>query len=154
MNNASTNQEIAGIVNNLIQTLRDGQEGFRLAGAETETPELRHLFNTYSLARAEMAGDLQMLVRELGKEYEADASLTGALHRGWMNLRAALSSKDDHAILVECERGEDSAIGDFRSVLEGEKLPSNVREVVSRQFAFVKAAHDRVRTLRDSHVAA
>lgn len=55
-------------------------------------------------------------------------------------------------ILVEIERGEDSDVSDYRKALELD-LPANLREIVQRQSAAIKAAHDRVRELRDSGVS-
>jgi uncharacterized protein (TIGR02284 family) len=63
-----------------------------------------------------------------------------------MGLKAAVTGKDDQAILAECERGEDSAVSNYRAAL-GTDLPANVRSLVERQFGEVKEAHDRVRSL-------
>jgi uncharacterized protein (TIGR02284 family) len=65
-----------------------------------------------------------------------------------MNLKEAFSSRDDKAILEECERGEDYAKKAFTEALD-EPLPENVRTVVQRMASEVKMAHDRVRGLRD-----
>lgn len=56
-----------------------------------------------------------------------------------------------HGIPVECERGEDSAVSDYRKALELD-LPANLRETIQRQYTAIKAAHDRVRKLRDAGV--
>ena len=59
-----------------------------------------------------------------------------------------MTGRDDNAILEECERGEDVAVKTYEEAL-GVGLPGNVEEVVRRQFAQVKEAHDRVRNLRN-----
>jgi uncharacterized protein (TIGR02284 family) len=71
------------------------------------------------------------------------------VHRGWIELKLALTSGDDHAILAECERGEDHAVEAFKKALEQE-LPSDVRQEVKSQAARVLKAHDRVKELRDA----
>ena len=61
-------------------------------------------------------------------------SAAGALHRGWINLKSALTSGDDHAILAECERGEDSAVEEVSKALDN-GLSAPVQEgFVSRQY--------------------
>jgi uncharacterized protein (TIGR02284 family) len=45
-------------------------------------------------------------------------TVAGAIHRGWTGLKAALTSGNDHAILAECERGEDRAIEAYKKALE------------------------------------
>jgi uncharacterized protein (TIGR02284 family) len=80
---------------------------------------------------------------------EASSTAAGALHRGWINLKGALSRGDDHAILAECERGEDSAVEEYKKALDDDLSPS-LYELVSRQYSDIKAAHDRIRNLRDA----
>ncbi|MEA3189411.1 MAG: hypothetical protein QOD99_3241 [Chthoniobacter sp.] len=140
------------ILNDLIETVKDGQEGFRLASEDSGDAELKTLFNEFSLQRAKFAGELQQEVTRLGEaDPEKKSSVAGALHRGWINLRAALSSKDAHSVLSECERGEDYAVDAYKKALESE-LPQNVRGIVERQSREVKAVHDRVKALRDARV--
>lgn len=144
------NSDVISTLNNVIETLKDGQEGFRLAAGKVQSGDLRALFNAYSMQRSKFAGELQSLLHSLGEsEPEDSGSTAGALHRGWINLKDVLSRDDDHAILAECERGEDSAKESYEKVLKLEGLPVNVQETLSDQFAEVQAAHDKVRDLRD-----
>lgn len=137
-------------INGLIETLKDGQEGFRQAAEAVKDSELKSLFNELSLQRSRFAGDLQSEVIGLGEAKPEDSSSTaGALHRTWINLKAAITSRDDHAILAECERGEDSAVAAYKKAMD-EEISSPIRDVISRQYTDVKAAHDRVRDLRDA----
>ena len=138
-------------LNDLIETLKDGQQGFREAAEDVTSSDLKTLFSEYSLQRSKFAGELQTLARTLGeKEPETTGSVSGALHRGWINLKSALSSKDEHAILAECERGEDSAVAEYKKALDQSALPANVQHILRVQYTAVQAAHDRVRNLRDA----
>jgi uncharacterized protein (TIGR02284 family) len=137
-------------INDLIETLKDGQEGFRAAAAGVKSPDLRAQFTEYSNQRAQYSGELQALARTLGDPNpENSSSVASTVHRGWINLKAAVTGQDDHSILEECERGEDVAVDAFRSALAAD-LPANVRAIVQRQSVGVQAAHDRVKALRDA----
>jgi uncharacterized protein (TIGR02284 family) len=143
-------KEIVSIIDDLIKTLKDGEEGFKQAADGVKNPQLKSLFNDYSRQRSRFAAELQHQVQNLGEpEPETSSSAAGALHRGWIDLKAALTKGDDHAILAECERGEDSAVEEFRKALDN-GLSAPVREILSRQYAEIKGAHDRVRDLRDA----
>ena len=72
------------------------------------------------------------------------------MHRAWINLKSAITSKDEHAILAECERGEDSAVNEYKKAMEDEELSAPIRETITRQYTDVKRAHDRIRELRDA----
>jgi uncharacterized protein (TIGR02284 family) len=64
-------------------------------------------------------------------------------------LKSAITSGDEHAILAECERGEDSAAKEYNDAMAIELGPP-LREIISRQYREVKSAHDRIRNLRDT----
>src|SRR5205823_14139783 len=110
-------KEIVSVIDDLIQTLKDGQEGFKQAAEGVKAPQLKSLFNEYSNQRSQFATELQSQARSLGRSQpEESGSAAGALHRTWINLKSAITSGDDHAILAECERGEVSAISEVRRV--------------------------------------
>lgn len=139
------------IINDLIETLKDGQAGYRSAAEDVKSHDLKTLFNEYSLQRSKFAGELQALSHSLGeKEPETTGSAVGALHRAWIDLRSALSSEDEQAILAECERGEEAALAEYRKAVDHTDLPADVADTVRTQFVEVQAAHDHVRDLRES----
>jgi uncharacterized protein (TIGR02284 family) len=134
------------VLNDLIETCKDGQEGFRSASEGVSDSNLRTLFLQYSQQRAQFARQLQEEVLKLGGSPEKRGSVSAAAHRGWMNIKAAVTGKDDGAIVSECELGEDSAREAFRKALN-EDLPANARSLVQQQYSQVKEAHDRLRSL-------
>ena len=143
-------KEITSTINNLIVTLKDGQEGFKQAAEGVKDPQLKSLFNEYSQQRSRFATELQSQARSLGEpEPETSSSAAGALHRSWINLKSAVTRGDDHAILAECERGEDSAVEEYKKAIDDD-LSAQLREIISRQYAAIKEAHDRIRNLRDA----
>lgn len=146
--NAKSNTDT---VNDLLQVLEDGKEGFRKAAEAVKDPELKALFSEYAIQRAEMAEELLRFTP--AEREEKKSTVAGAMHRGLMELKAALTSGDDYAILAECERGEDHAVEMFKEAL-GQDLPSDVCDVVKSQCVRILEAHDKVRDLRDAAHAA
>ncbi|MEP7014622.1 MAG: PA2169 family four-helix-bundle protein [Verrucomicrobiota bacterium] len=147
-------KEIISTINGLIETLKDGQKGYKEASEAVKDPGLKTLFSEYSLQRAKFAGELQSEARQLGESNPEDSSsASGAMHRAWISLKSVVTSGDDHAILAECERGEDSAVKEYKEAVE-DGLSAPIRDIVSRQYSEVKNAHDRIKGLRDSTKAA
>jgi uncharacterized protein (TIGR02284 family) len=143
-------KEVISTVNGLIETLKDGQKGFKEAAEAVKDPQLKSLFDQYSQQRSRFATELQNQAKILGEEEpEKTSSAAGAMHRAWINLKSAATSGDDHAILAECERGEDSAVNEYKEALEN-RLDSPLRDIVSRQYREVITAHDRIKNLRDT----
>jgi uncharacterized protein (TIGR02284 family) len=146
----SQKKEIISTLNNLIETLKDGQEGFKQSASGVDDPQLKNLFDTLSLQRSQFAGQLQSEVVNMGEpDPEDSSSATGAMHRAWINIKSAVTNQDRHAILAEAERGEDAAVDAYEKAME-EELPAPIREIVSRQSVEIKTAHDKIRNLRDA----
>lgn len=135
-------------LNNLIETCKDGEQGFKTAAEGLTAPDIKSQFLQYSRERAQMTSELQAEVRRLGGDPERSGSMAGALHRGWLDIKSVVTGKDDYAILAEAERGEDVAKNAYESALQ-EPLPASAQILVQQQAAKIRQAHDDVRTLRD-----
>ena len=146
---APTNDEVISTLNGLIETCKDGQKGFHQAAASVDRSDLKSLFYEFGQQRSQFAGELQTLVQTLGGDPENTGSISGAIHRGWLNIKSAVAGKDEGSILNECERGEDSAKNMYKEALE-QALPSHVLDTVQTQYTSVQAAHDRIKALRDT----
>jgi uncharacterized protein (TIGR02284 family) len=142
--------QVASTLNELIQTAKDGENGFRAAGESVEDSNLRHLFESYAQQRSEFAAELQLEVRRLAQDPVDTGHAAAALHRGWMDLKAGLTGRDEASVIAECERGEDIAVANYRKALASE-LPADLRIVIERQFQEVQQAHDHIRSLERSH---
>ena len=142
------------ILEDLIETCRDGENGFKQAAEKINDPEIRSFFLTQSTERAEFAKELEAEVQRLGKSNpEHKGSTAGALHRSWMGLKEALGG-GTKSILESAEKGEDSAKDAYEKALKDEDLPPIARPIVQRQAQIIRFAHDRVRHLRDTAKAA
>ena len=141
--------DTTSVLNNLIETCKDGELGFKTAADGLQNAATKSKFLEYSRQRAEMARELQAEVRRLGGDPEKSGSVAGTMHRGWLDIKAAVTGKNDHAIIAEAERGEDVAKSAYETALKDTTLDAGVRAVVQQQAAKVKQAHDTVRDLRD-----
>jgi uncharacterized protein (TIGR02284 family) len=140
------NDKAVSTLNNLIETLKDGEQGFRTAADGLKDPQTKSLFQQYSRERGQMAQELQSEVRRLGGDPETSGSVSGSAHRGWMNMKSAITGKDDASIIAEAERGEDVAKKAYEEASRAD-LPPTARPIVQQQAMRVREAHDRVRAL-------
>ena len=134
-------------LNDLIETCRDGENGFHAAAEALEDHHVKGQFQRYARQRAEMVRQLEEQVGRLGGTAATSGSVSGSLHRGWMNLTSLVTGSDDKAIIAEAERGEDVAKSVFEKALAGSTLPAGARAIVEQQSAIVRATHDEVRSL-------
>ena len=149
------NNDTIATLNHLITICKDGEQGFLEVAkdiADTET-ELKNLFNNCADGCRQAVPELQAKVRELGGEAEDSGSIAGSLHRVWVDIKAAITGRDTLGILEECERGEDVAKNAYEQALKA-GLPTEIHDLIHRQYEGVKKNHDLVRDLRNRYRAA
>jgi uncharacterized protein (TIGR02284 family) len=136
-------------LNDLIETSKDGEHGYRHANENAPTPELKQTF----LARADdfrdAVAELQRAVTELGGTPEDTGTFSEAAHRGWATAKGALMGYSAVSLLEDAERAEDVALERYRSALGSTALTPDARSMVERQFETLKRNHAQIRALRD-----
>jgi uncharacterized protein (TIGR02284 family) len=135
-------------LNHLTEICKDGEKGFKEAADGLEgNSELQTLCLQYSRERGQFARELQYEVRLLNGDPVSSGTIAGALHRGWIDIKAAVTAKDEDAIVAECERGEDAAKEAYEKTLMDYLLPQ-ATELVKRQYKKVLQSHDRFSALK------
>ena len=140
--------DYASVLNGLIETCKDGEQGFKQAADKVKDPSLKSLFTKYASQRAGYVTELQSAVRALGKDAAESGHVSATLHRGWMSIKEAVTS-DDHAIINEAEAGEDVAMKNYKEALE-KPLSADLKSLIQRQYSGVQEAHGTVRNLKHS----
>lgn len=145
-------EETAAVLEDLIETLEDGRKGFDQAAERLEDSDHRGIavdLRRYAQERADFSVELRNVAAQHGIDIAEEGSIGGALHRGWLTLKDALTGDDPTAVLGAAETGEDHAVAEFEDAL-GKDLPVEVRSIIERQAASVRRAHDEVKRLRDT----
>jgi len=138
------------VLNTLIGAGSDAERGFLAAADAVAEPELVQLFADAALQRTKFVQELADRIRTLRGTPEKSGTMAGELHRAWTGLAAAIASNESHAVLSECERGEDMAVMAYRAALGHRDIDAQTRDLIQRHYEQVQATHDRVRQLRDS----
>src|SRR3982750_1875579 len=132
-NKPTSPKQAIPVLNDLLEVGKDGENGFKTAAEGLDDEQLRLQCLQYAQQRSQFARELQDEVRQLGGEAEASGSVAGTLHRGWMNIKAAVTGKDEKAIIAECERGEDVAKESYEKALSN-YAPAQIAGVLQRQY--------------------
>ena len=140
------------LLNELVITLKDGQKGYADAMTDVEDSQLKETFKKYAVQRAGFITEIedQMFKLDLHPDTNEGSSVTGTVHRAWIDLKSALTSKDNKAVLNECERGEDYAKKAYETALKAQDLPPTLKSVIEKQYQGVQEAHNTIKSLRDS----
>jgi uncharacterized protein (TIGR02284 family) len=129
--------------------LIDSVTGFEDAAANIEgSNNLQQMFREFASERNQLVEDLRAEVRRLGGNPEDDGSFLGKAHQRFVDLKSAITGRDEKAIINEVERGEDYLKEKFETALNGGTLSGDSRAVVERAYQSVRAGHDRVSALK------
>jgi uncharacterized protein (TIGR02284 family) len=135
-------------VNSLIATTIDSINGYRESADAVDSQRFRDLFNGLAEDRQQVLPKLQAQVAKLGGNPEDDGTALAAAHRGFVDLKAAITGRDDKAIIDEVERGEDHIKHKYESALREEDLSPETREIINAAYESVRRGHDQVRDLK------
>lgn len=147
-----THEEAVKTLHNLAAISQDGESGFKAAAEKADDPGLKSLLQDRARSCAAAKAELESLILSLGGDPETSGTVAGAVHRGWVKVRAAVGD-NNIAVLEEVERGEDVAKAAYARALKMD-LPPQVRQTIDAQYQGVLRNHDRVRDLRNQYRAA
>jgi uncharacterized protein (TIGR02284 family) len=139
--------EIATL-NTLTATLIDSVNGFEDAAGNTESERLRTMFRECASERNGVVEELRGEIRRLGGTPEDDGSFMGKTHQRFLDLKAAVTGRDEKAIINEVEKGEDYLKEKFETALNSDKLTAESRPVVERAYQSVRSGHDKMSALK------
>jgi uncharacterized protein (TIGR02284 family) len=131
------------VLSHLLETCRDGEQGFRFAAQHAVDGDVRDLFTTLADERARFAEELVPHVHRLGGQAVEAGTTAGAIHRGWMTLKATVTGHHDTGLVAEAERGERHAIQAYAEALRG-MLPPTVSDLVEKQQIALREAYARI----------
>jgi uncharacterized protein (TIGR02284 family) len=142
----ATFEELIGTLNDLIETCRDGINGFRTAADGVSSPIAKEVFLSRVHLIEKGLGDLDAAVQRLGGEPIEHGHPAASMHRAWINIKSAVTLRDDRAIINEVVRGEEVAIQHYREALE-KPLPADIRAMVEMQERGTELNLERARAL-------
>jgi uncharacterized protein (TIGR02284 family) len=140
------------ILNSLIEACRDGARGFQLAADHVGSQDLKEFFAESARQRERFAAELLPYAQRLGGGQDGEGTALGAVHRGWMMLKDAVTKYDEDAIMVEAIRGENAAANTYADAVT-DVLPPEARPIIDRQYEQIRNAQRELDQLRLSRVA-
>jgi uncharacterized protein (TIGR02284 family) len=106
------------------------------------------MFRERAGERQRVVEDLRSEVRRLGGNPEDDGSFMGKTHQRFLDLKAAITGRDEKSIIDEVERGEDYLKEKFETALNSGTLSGESRAAVERAYQSVRSGHDQMSALK------
>jgi len=135
-------------LNTLIATTIDSITGFEDSAQNIDNERLREIFRQRANERQRIVDELRSEVRRLGGNPEDDGSFLGKAHQRFEDLKAAITGRDEKAIVNEVERGEDYLKSKWQAALESGELHGEAHDLVQRLYQSIKDGHDQMSQLK------
>lgn len=135
------NADVASVLNHLIERAVDGQKGFKEAAEHAKSSDLKNRFNARAEERGKFVNELQAKVIDFNKKAQEKGSAVAAVHRAWIDLKSAVRTDDDKAVLTAVKTGEGKALDDYRDALN-QNLPSEVRGLIEKQTKEIESSYE------------
>ena len=146
----ASKENTTGVIEDLIEINNDRVAGFEKAieDINDENIDLKQLFEEYAQQSRKNVQELSAIAGS-APHLETDKSVSGTLHRAWIDVKSLFGGSDRASILSEAERGEDAIKKAYKDALTGGQLPYEALEIVRTQAQGIDSAHDRIKALRD-----
>ena len=125
-------KDTAIVLNRLLDRAIDGQKGFKEVAEHADSAELKARFVTQSSEREKFAEELKAKVAALGGTPEQGGSFGGTVHRIWIDVKTAVRTDDDKAILGVVKTSEEKTLDTYREA-SSQDLPNDIRKLVDKQ---------------------
>ena len=135
-------------LNTLTTTLIDSVNGYRDAAQNAEGTRFQELFRRNADERSRIVEELRAEISRLGGNAPDDGSFLGATHQRFLDLKAAVTGRDDKAIINEVERGEDYLKEKFEAALNATDVAPETRSIIERAYQSVRQGHDQISSLK------
>ncbi|MCF0059145.1 PA2169 family four-helix-bundle protein [Dyadobacter sp. CY356] len=146
----SATEKATSVISDLIEINNDRTAGFEkaIADIKDENIDLKDLFESYAQQSRKNTQELSAIVGS-APHLETETSVSGTLHRAWIDVKSIFGGDDRASILSEAERGEDAIKKAYQDALS-EELGYDAQQIISSQAQGINAAHDHIKALRDA----
>jgi len=152
----TTSETITEVLQDLVKINEDRIKGYETAGDDIEKydADLKAVFVDMADQSMENVDELQEIIKSFGGKEENDSSLSGSIHRVWMDMKAMFTGNDRVSILNSCEFGEDAILKAYDSALSSDaEIDAVTRQVITTQRGSLKQSHDQIKKYRDLNKA-
>ena len=135
-------EKISNRLNNLLAKTYDAEKGYKTAAEKVDMPSVKKFLSDKVRQRATFAHELKSEIMEYGQLPDQGGTVAGEIHRGWINLKAALSSNQTEKVLEEVERGEKASLDSYNEILKDREmiLPPSTEQLLTSQRNAIQAA--------------
>ncbi|HLT32380.1 MAG TPA: PA2169 family four-helix-bundle protein [Aquaticitalea sp.] len=149
MNSSEHHKETVNALQGIIEKNYDAEKGYTKAMQDAKNPALKGFLQTQAARRSRFATSIDQKLRQLGETPKESGSLTGTLHRAWIDIKSSVAGNNDEAVLEEVIRGEKASVEEYQEVLNNHRLSPEITQELQSQVGDIQSVLSRVKRLED-----
>ena len=142
-------EEVGKKLNDLLEKTYDAEKGYKKAADNVEHGALKSYFSQKAQERYNFGHELKTEIKSFNQDVDKGGSLTGTMHRAWMDVKSLFSADDEESMLEEAIRGEKAAIDEYAEVLNETSLPASTKSILASQKTTIENGLSKIKTLED-----
>lgn len=144
-----THNDTVNVLQGIVEKNYDAEKGYKKAMQDAKSPALKGFLKQQAVRRSRFANAIDLKLRQLGEAPKDKGSITGQLHRTWMDLKSSVVANDDEAVLKEVIRGEKASVEEYQDLLNKHHLSPDIAQELQSQLSDIKGTLNTVKRLED-----
>ena len=147
--NEKTHKDTVNVLQGILEKNYDAEKGYKKAMQDAKTPALKNFLQKQAAQRSHFATAIDKELRDLNETPVESGSVTGTLHRAWIDIKSSVAGNDDEAVLEEVIRGEKASVDEYQDVMKDNVLAPQINSLLQSQLSDIQSTLSRVKTLED-----
>ena len=144
-----SHKETVNLLQGILEKNYDAEKGYKKSMQDAKNPALKNFLKEQAAQRSHFATAIDKELRDLGEEPKESGSVTGSLHRAWIEIKSSVAGDDDEAVLEEVIRGEKASVDEYQDAVSNNTLSPQINSVLQSQLRDIQGTLSRVKTLED-----
>lgn len=144
-----THKDTVNVLQNILEKNYDAEKGYTKAMTDAKTPALKGFLKQQAAQRSRFATAIDHKLRALNETPKESGSVTGSLHRTWIDIKSSLTGNDDEAVLNEVIRGEKASVEEYQDVMKNNTLAPDITQELQSQLNDIQGTLNKVKRLED-----
>jgi len=140
-------EKIAHRLNALLEKNSDAERGFEKAAELASAQSIIEWFSDRAIERGKFKQELKEEIHSFGYPAVQTSSLTGDMHRAWMDLKATFSGDNDEAMLQEALRGEKASLDEYNEAIAETTVPPTTLDILKNHRSTIEQGLEVLRAL-------
>ncbi|AXT57171.1 PA2169 family four-helix-bundle protein [Aquimarina sp. AD1] len=146
---ATYSEKTGNKLNDLLEKTYDAEKGFKKAAENVTHTPLKNYFNQKAQERYDFGHELKNEIKSFGQEVDKGGSISGNLHRTWMDIKSFVSGDNEESMLEEAIRGEKASVEEYNDVLSETTLPLSTKSILVEQKNKIESGLSTIKRLED-----